>query len=451
MQPTFAIIFTILSACVSYILWGNDSYFMFRYLFGDFLLFAVDWFATLLYLSVVIVFLPFTIYFSFQCLRLLYMQKKVTPSIYCCDQQFYQRIERDAPILTRCYQPPIFWGNCGHLQTIIFTLLGRFKIPTIKGERVLLQADDGATISYDIFHPSSSVKQREDLIFFLAPGFASNSESDYVCTFMQYLTTSGYRCAVLNQVGTIPSIPVTAPRLFSFGHTNDLHIALTDYIARYPKSKVILFGFSFGGNLVPKYLGEEDRQRSPNILAAFSISSSLDAQKTFSAEHERWWRLPQFIYQYFLVRSAKVLISRHRHILLSDEIVKRYDLDVNAIFSCKSLFSLDELYTKRIFNFPTVSEYYRKSSAVHYLQNIKVPMIFINARDDPILSDALLSSYRAFAKSRKMVIAIELPYGGHLAFFENNYFIPESITWLERALIQLAEAIYKDCVECKEE
>lgn len=445
MLPTYAILCTILSACVSYALWGHDSYSI-----ADLLLVAVDWFGSLLYFCAAIVLLPVTVYFSTQCLRLFYKQKKVTPSIYCCDQQFYQRIEREAPILTQPYQPPIFWGNCGHLQTIIFTLLGRYY-PSIKGERVLLRADDGATISYDIFHPSSSVKRREDLIFFLVPGITSNSETDYVCTFMQYLTTAGYRCAVLNQVGTLPSVPVTSARLFAFGYTNDLHTALTDYVARYPKPKVILFGFSFGGNLVPKYMGEEDRQRSPNILAAFSISSSLDAEKTFGAECERWWRLPQFLYQYFLCRSAKVLINRHRNVLLSDEVVKRHDLDVNAIFSSKSLFTLDELYVKRIFGFATVTDYYRKSSAVHYLKNIRVPMIFINARDDPILSDALLSAYSAFAQSRKKVIAIELPYGGHLAFFENNFFIPESITWLERALIQLAEAIYKDCVECQEE
>lgn len=450
MPPTYAIICTILFAYVSYILWGHESYLMFRYMFGDFLLLAVDWFGTLLYLAAAIVLLPVTVYFSYQCLRLFYMQKRVTPSIYCCDPQFYQRIERQAPILTRPYQPPIFWGNCGHLQTIIFALLGRYY-PSIKGERVLLRADDGATISYDIFHPNSSVKQREDLIFFLVPGIISNSETDYVCTFMQYLTAAGYRCAVLNQVGTLPSVPVTSARLFAFGYTNDLHTALTDYIARFPKPKVILFGLSFGGNLVPKYMGEEERQRSPNILAAFSISSSLDAEKTFSAEHERWWRLPQFLYQYFLCRSAKVLINRHKNVLLTDEIVKRYNLDVNAIFTSKSLFTLDELYTRRIFGFDSIREYYRKSSAVHYLQNIQVPMIFINARDDPILSDPLLSSYRAFAKSRKKVIAIELPYGGHLAFFENNFFIPESITWLERALIQLAEAIYKDSLECRDE
>lgn len=47
------------------------------------------------------------------------------------------------------------------------------------------------------------------------------------------------------------------------------------------------------------------------------------------------------------------------------------------------------------------------------------------------------------------MIAIELRYGGHLGFFENNYFISESITWLEKALMQLAEAIHNDSKEFK--
>ena len=57
----------------------------------------------------------------------------------------------------------------------------------------------------------------DDLMFFVAPGFANNSETDYIRTFMKYVNGQGYRCAVLNHIGTIPDIPVTSPRIFSFG------------------------------------------------------------------------------------------------------------------------------------------------------------------------------------------------------------------------------------------
>lgn len=56
----------------------------------------------------------------------------------------------------------------------------------------------------------------------------------------------------------------------------------------------------------------------------------------------------RYFYQYFLARTAKQIINRHRYILLSDEIIARYDLDVNAIFSAKSLVTFDELYTRYV-------------------------------------------------------------------------------------------------------
>lgn len=48
--------------------------------------------------------------------------------------------------------PTFAWGHCGHIQTIIFALWGRFNCPFIRGERIILNLEDGATLTYDIFH-----------------------------------------------------------------------------------------------------------------------------------------------------------------------------------------------------------------------------------------------------------------------------------------------------------
>lgn len=58
--------------------------------------------------------------------------------------------------------------------------------------------------------------------------------------------------------------------------------------------------------------------------------------------------------------------------------------------------SFFKLY-RRIYNFNTLEDYYKWSSAVNYLHGIKVPMIFINSLDDPLLSDILQSPVREFA------------------------------------------------------
>lgn len=52
---------------------------------------------------------------------------------------------------------------------------------------------------------------------------------------------------------------------------------------------------------------------------------------------------------------------------------------------------------RKVHNFKSVTELYKWSSCVNYLEEIHIPMIFINARDDPIVPDALLQPIRQFA------------------------------------------------------
>lgn len=91
-----------------------------------------------------------------------------------------------------------------------------------------------------------------------------------------------------------------------------------------------------------------------------------------------------------MTENVKNIIIRHRQILLCDEVKTQHNLVEHEIISAATLPELDEAYTRRIHNFKTVSELYKWSSSINYLQNIQTPMIFINARDDPIVPDALL-------------------------------------------------------------
>lgn len=58
------------------------------------------------------------------------------------------------------------------------------------------------------------------------------------------------------------------------------------------------------------------------------------------------WIILRYFYQYFLARTIKLIVQRHRHVLLSDEVIARHNLDVNSIFSAMSLVRFDEVYTR---------------------------------------------------------------------------------------------------------
>merc|ERR1719244_215771 len=83
-------------------------------------------------------------------------------------------------------------------------------------------------------------------------------------------------------------------------------------------------------------------------------------------------------------------------------------------------------------------------SCKHHLQNIKVPMVFINSTDDPIVPPPLLEIVRDAALNNPNMIFIEQKFGGHLGFYEGGFFYSNPLTWQDRMVIHIAHALVAD-------
>ena len=119
------------------------------------------------------------------------------------------------PILTEVYQPPQFWGKNGHFQTFVYGLKGRFRCQTPHNrQRTIARTADGATVSFDIFEPTVTNPEGVDTTICIAPGIGNNSESQYVRSAVNLLGKHGYRVAVLNHLGTLTDVELTAPRIY---------------------------------------------------------------------------------------------------------------------------------------------------------------------------------------------------------------------------------------------
>lgn len=122
------------------------------------------------------------------------------------------------------YVPTRLWGFSGHVQTIIHSIIGRVKCPWPIGERVALPLADGSTLTFDIYQPleARAAAADDDVTLAICPGIGNTSESVYIRTFVHYAQCHGYRCAVLNHVGALHTVPVTAPRIFSYGERSTI-------------------------------------------------------------------------------------------------------------------------------------------------------------------------------------------------------------------------------------
>lgn len=359
------------------------------------------------------------------------------PSLWCLDEQFLDSIYKIAPMLRDPYVPTRLWGFSGHVQTVFHSIVGRVKCPWPLGERVYLSLADGSTLTYDLYQPIN--EHEDDITVAICPGIGNSSETVYIRTFVHYAQCHGYRVAVLNHIGALPTVQVTSSRIFTYGNTGDYAEMIGQLIKKYPSTNIVSVGFSLGGNLVTKYMGEKDVDRPPNIIGGVSICQGYNA-----VEGTQWllnWQNFRRFYLYVMTENVKNIIRKHRHVLLADDVKQRFNLNELDISAAATLPDLDEAYTRRVHNFPSVVDLYRWSSSINYLENIDRPMVFINAKDDPLVPEPLLNPIKEHAATHHNALYVELAHGGHLGFYEGGMIYPNPITWLDRAVVAIIGGI----------
>lgn len=360
------------------------------------------------------------------------------PLLVCQDPNFLSTLLKIAPVITEPYKPTRLWGFSGHVQTVVHSIIGRVRCPWPIGERVYIGLPDNTTLTYDLYQPLTN-SHEDDITIAICPGIGNTSESVYIRTFVHLVQCHGYRCAVLNHVGALSSVKVTAPRIFTYGHTDDYNTMLQNLIEQHPNTRIVCIGFSLGGNLVTKYLGERGLNKLSNIIGGISICQGYNALE--GTKFLLNWQNFRRFYLYVMTESVKNIILKHKYVLLSEEVKQKYSLNERDIISAATLPELDEAYTRRVHQFRSLQEMYKWSSSINYLDNICTPMVFINSVDDPIVPDSLLKPIKEYAATHPNTLYVELSHGGHLGFYEGGLLYPNPITWLDRTLVSLVGSL----------
>ena len=105
------------------------------------------------------------------------------------------------------------------------------------------------------------------------------------------------------------------------------------------------------------------------------------------------------------------LFNRH-----TDMILQNPAIDINQVRSCKYLYEWDRAVQCAVWGYPTESAYYRDASSVDSVLNVRIPVLALHAKDDPICGD-LAVPYEMF-KTTPYFVMCSTSIGGHLGFFE---------------------------------
>jgi uncharacterized protein len=202
----------------------------------------------------------------------------------------------------------------------------------------------------------------------VVPGLESNSTRSYIKNLAHYLHQSEFDVLVVDHRGC--RIPNKVFRSYHSGNTEDLKV-IVESLEHLRYKQIYLVGFSLGGNIVLKYLGEN--VDNP-IYRAASVCAPIDlllCSKELETKRNR-------IFRHRFVKSLK------KNLLIKQKAFPSL-LDIESIKSCKSLWDIDELYTAPVHGFRNAEDYYIRCSSRLYIKHISVPTMVLNAKNDPLI------------------------------------------------------------------
>jgi len=211
--------------------------------------------------------------------------------------------------------------------------------------------------------------------------------------------------------------PNRARRLYHSGETGDLRTVLAHVGRRFPASPIGAVGFSIGGNVLLKYLGEEGDAARATIRAAAAVSVPFD----LAAGADNLERgLMARVYTRYFVRSL-----RRKAAGLRDRLNGLCDVD--GAVRARTLREFDDALTAPLHGFADSTDYYSRCASAGFLHAIRVPTLLIHAEDDPF-QRARDVPWAAIRGNPRLIQAISRT-GGHVAFIAGLPWRP--VFWAE--------------------
>ncbi len=320
------------------------------------------------------------------------------------------------PVLpSTSYNPPP-WLRNGHVQTIWPALFRRIDDVVYRRKRI--ETPDGDFIDLDF---SLVGAQRLGI---LAHGLEGHSDRSYVKGMARALNALGWDSVAWNFRGCSGE-PNRTLRFYHSGDTRDLQTVLEAVSSSGSYEALSLVGFSMGGNVILKFLGEKGNAVDPLVRAAVAYSVPCDLA---AAAHQMARRV-NVVYMKRFLKSLRKKIA-----IKTEQFPGRISLDgFGAISSFKEF---DERYTAPLHGFTSAEDYWARASSEPLLRNIAVPALLVNALDDPFLA-ASCFPHEAARESR--CLHLETPrFGGHVGFL--NPFDPCRLTWSEKRAMEFLSA-----------
>lgn len=316
---------------------------------------------------------------------------------------------------------PAWWLKNTHLQTIWSSQYRTIVKPQTSHQRIELT--DGDFIDIEWLEPQSLPNAP---VLLLLHGLEGSIDSTYIQGLLKVSQTEPWNTVVMHFRGCGKE-KNRLPRSYHSGETEDLQEVLEAIKSAHPDSKIMVTGFSLGGNVLLKYLGEKKDSSLIDYAASISVPFLLgEASKQLDKGFSKLYRnrllaeLKQKFVRNFDIYSEKLKLSK------------------NHLTEIKTFYDFDDKITAPLHDFTGADDYYKRCSSRQYLTDIKTPTLILHASDDPFMTKDVIPTEQELSQSVTLELSSK---GGHVGFvsglfpWQTKYYIDARIpSWFKAQL-----------------
>ena len=299
------------------------------------------------------------------------------------------------------FHPPR-WLRNRHVQTVLPSLPWAYaRFPRTRRE--ILQLPDGDETAIDWLEQDDPPPPMAPLLLILH-GLEGSARSSYARMLMTRAERSGWHCCVMHfrDCGDYAN---RLPRRYHAGETNDIRYFLSQLAESGRFGPPAAVGYSLGGNVLLKYLGEA-ADTTP-LRAACAVCVPLNLHLCARALDRGFSR----IYQGYLLTRMKNALRRkfNQHTAA---------FDWQQAMAARTFAEFDDVVTAPLHGFAGMDDYYDRASAIRFLRGIERPTLIVNALDDPFMSPDVIPAPDMLSPHVTLEIS---EHGGHVGFIDGGF------------------------------
>lgn len=291
-----------------------------------------------------------------------------------------------------------WWG--GDLQTVANRFLAvSTSLAPHRTEPLSFALRDGTgdTLLASLDRPASP-RPGSPLVI-LVHGLTGSAESLYIYSMARLLLERGRSVLRLNLRGAGRSRALCGEHYYA-GRSQDFRALLALLPDELTRDGLVAVGYSLGGAMLLKYLGEEGT--ASLLRAAATVCAPIDLAITC----RHMMRLRNRLYHGYILGQMKIEATAQGAVLSATERA--------AIMASTTVWEYDDRFIAPRYGFASAEDYYERCRPSRFMMDIRVPTLVMAALDDPWIPGALYQAYDW--RANRSLMPLLSGQGGHVGF-----------------------------------